>query len=145
LILEQEAAMRFALPVLVLLAVALFADGSVTTIVVTKDNQQKEGVEFALTTEKHPDPTLDTVFVKLVVAKKGKLERLGEVVLQVKDGDALTLRVPLSLRQEKDSWVGTFHMSPAQARRCEIRLVCPSPVPTTVTSYDVQLRTYLPK
>ena len=137
--------MRFTLPMLVLFAVPLLADGSVTTVVVTRDNQQKTGVEFTLTTEKHSDPTLDTVFVKLVVTKKGKLERLNEVLVQVKEGDALTLRVPLSLRQEKGSWVGTFHMSPGQARRCEIRLVCPSPVRTSVTSYDVQLGTYLKK
>jgi hypothetical protein len=137
--------MRNVVLVLALLAAAPHASGSVTTVVVTKNNQSKAEVEFTLTVEKHTDPTLDTVFVKLVVAKKGKLEQLNEVVLQVKDGDALVLRVPLSLKQEKDSWVGTFHISPAQARRCEIRLVCPSPVPTSVTSYDIQLGTYLPK
>lgn len=137
--------MRSVILVSALLAVASSASGSVTTVVVTKDNQQKAGVEFTLTAAKHPDPTLDTVFVKLIVAKKGKLERLDEVVLQVKDGDALLLRVPLSLRREKDSWVGTFHMSPAQTRRGEVQLVCPSPVPMAVTSYDVQLGTYLPK
>jgi hypothetical protein len=136
---------RAVVPVLVLLAVASLARGSVMTVVVTKDNQQKAGVEFTLTAERHPDPPLDTVFFRLAFAKAGKLERLDEVVLQVKDGGALALRVPLALKQEKDAWVGTFHMNPAQARRCEVRLVCPSPVPTTVTSYDVRLGTYLPK
>jgi hypothetical protein len=142
---RKEQAMKCVLPVLLVLATPLVALGSVRTIVVTKDNQQKEGVEFTLTTEKHPDPTLDTVFVKVVLSKQGKLERLDEVLLQIKDGDALTLRVPLSLRQEKGSWVGTFHMAPAQARKCVLRLVCPSPVRTTVVSYDVQLGTYIGK
>jgi hypothetical protein len=57
----------------------LLVDGSVTTIVVTKENQQKKEVEFTLMVEKYPDPKLDTDFVKLVVTKQGKPERL-EVV-----------------------------------------------------------------
>lgn len=137
--------MRNAVVVLALLVSVPLAKGDVTTVVVNKENQEKAGVDFTLTAEKHPDATLETVYVKLVLAKTDKLERLDEVQLQVKDGDALALRVPLALKKEKDSWVGTFHMSPAQAERCEIRLVCPSPVRTSVTTSDVQLKTYLPK
>ena len=137
--------MRLIASMALCLAAPLCAFASARTIVVTKTNQQQEGVEFTLTTERHPDATLDTVFVKLVFAKKGKLERLNEVTLQIKDGDVLALRVPLSLKEQDGTWSGTFHMTPAQARKCVLRLVCPSPVPTSVTTYDVQLATYLGK
>lgn len=135
--------MRGVLFMLALLAVTPAARGSVTTVVVTKDNQQKQGVDFTLTAEQHPDPTLDTVYVRLRLAKKGKLERLGEVVLQVKDGNRLALRVPVELKPDGDGWVAAFHMDPAQVRRAELRLTCPSPVPTAVTTYDIRLDTYL--
>jgi hypothetical protein len=126
---------------LLVIPVAVLA--SVRSVVLTKDNQATAGAEFTLTTEKHPDPTLDTVFVKLSLSKKGKLERLDRVELRVKDGDVLTLNVPLSMTPEKDALVGTFHMTPAQLRKGVLRLVCPSPVRTSVTVYEVQLGTYL--
>jgi hypothetical protein len=135
--------MRVVLCVLFLLAACGVASAEGISVPVTHENQQKVGVEFTLTVEKHPDPTLDTVWVKITLAKKGKLERLDEVLLQIKDGDALTLRVPLALKEEKGVWVGTFHMSPAQAKKCEIHLVCHTPVRTSVVTYNVQLATYL--
>jgi hypothetical protein len=137
--------MRFVLPLLLVLGAPLTVHGSVKTVNVTKDSQAKVGVEFTLTTEMHPDPTMDTLWVKIVLEKKDKLERLRDVLVQIKEGNTLPLRVPLALRQEGNMWVGSFHMSPAQAKKCVLRLECPALVNTAVTVYEVQLGSYLGK
>ncbi len=137
--------MRFILPLLLMSALPLAALGSARTVAVTKDNQKKEGVDLTLTAERHPDPTMDTVWVKVTAPKKGKLERLSEILLQIKDGDVLTQRVPLAVKQEDGALVGSFHMTPAQAKKCLIQLVCPTPVRTSVVTYEVRLATYLGK
>ena len=119
--------MRLIASMALCLVAPLCALTSARTIVVTKTNQQQEGVEFTLTTERHPDATLDTVFVKLVFAKKGKLERLNEVTLQIKDGDVLALRVPLSLKEHDGTWSGTFHRRPPRRESASCDSSAPRP------------------
>lgn len=137
--------MNLVLSLFLALGTPLAVHGSVKTVDVTKDNQAKVGVEFTLTTQLHPDPTLNTRWVKLVFDKKDKLERLNEVIVEIKEGNTLPLRVPLALRREGEAWVGSFHMDPAQAKKCVLSLVCPALVNTAVTTYVVFVGSYIEK
>ncbi len=142
--------MRFAIT-LILLLILPAAHGSVTTVVVTKDNQQKHELPFTLTLTEHPDRSVPWVHVKLVLPVRGKLERLTEVVVMVMKEPDLELRVPLEVKKEAGVWTGTLNITPDLAKRSIVRLVCPAPVvepgqrPLAVTTYDIQLGTYVGK
>lgn len=119
------------------------SSASVVNVVITKQLEKDSGVKFVLSLKGHPQKEMDTVYISISFRKEGKLRGLQEVTAQVTDAQRLVLRVPLELREGDDGeFVAAFHMTPQLLRQCVLSMSCRG-LGTAVTSYDIQLKTYL--
>src|SRR4051812_24545802 len=90
-----------ALSLVLLFLAAPVGRASVHSEDVTKENLQRAGIDFTVRLTRHPDPTVDTIYVAFTCRKAGKLAQFREAILQVNDGNKLTLRVPVHMTENE--------------------------------------------
>jgi hypothetical protein len=114
------------------------AMGSV--VLVTKENQGKLGLNFALVADRVDS---EAVLVRMEIPRDGKLKNVRSVSMRIGPGRPIVAATLQTTAGKSGAWMVMFQVSPELAEKCSVDLVVPSSDPMSYLVYAVELKGYV--